>query len=156
MKKLGLIIGAALLLQGCGSEAEQPLRASDAWVRATAPSQQSSAAYLTLSSERADLITGVTVDSKIAAKASLHQTVTDHSGHKAGVHKLGSEMGPEMSKMRAVQSIPVRKGETKLKPGGYHIMLEGLRGQIGRGEKVKLVLQSEKQGKLKVTAQGRY
>jgi hypothetical protein len=53
--------------------------------------------------------------------------------------------------MRKVDSIPVPAGGTvDLVPGGYHVMLMGLRQPLADGAKVPLTLVFEKAGEIKI------
>jgi copper(I)-binding protein len=44
------------------------------------------------------------------------------------------------------------KGKTELKPGGYHIMLLGLKQDLKPGEKVPVTLKFERGGEVRVEA----
>lgn len=55
--------------------------------------------------------------------------------------------------MKQVPNIPVpHSGTLQLKPGGFHIMLIGLKAPIAKGDKVELTLTFEKGGIKQVTA----
>ena len=93
----------------------------DAWVRA-AQAGGTSAAYLTLTNGRVapdDALVGVSAPD-LTDSASLHETTSDASG---------------MTGMPHMESIAIPAGGTvALEPGGYHVMLMGLkqRPQGGR------------------------
>ena len=60
------------------------------------------------------MLTGVTTP--VAAEAALHQSINDHG----------------VTKMRPVGSLPIESGKpVTLAPGGYHIMLMGLKQMSG-------------------------
>ena len=73
------------------------------------------------------------VSSPVAASVELHEMKMD-----------GSVM-----RMRPVASIDLPKmQDVELKPGGYHVMLMGLKGQLKAGDKVPLTLKIEQGGKV--------
>jgi hypothetical protein len=82
----------------------------------------------------------VSASSEAAETVELHEVLND-----AGVMR-----------MRPVPRIEVPAGATvELKPGGYHIMLLGLRGDLKPGTTVKVTLSLEKAGPMTVEAQVR-
>lgn len=82
----------------------------------------------------------LSASSEAAETVELHEVVND-----AGVMR-----------MRPVPRIEVPAGATvELKPGGYHIMLLGLRDDLRPGATVKVTLSLEKAGPLTVEAQVR-
>ena len=80
------------------------------WARA-APAGHEGAVYLTITDGGApDTLTGVTTP--IAAEAAVHQSIDDHG----------------VMKMRPAGPLPIEPGKpVTLAPGGYHIMLSGLK-----------------------------
>jgi copper(I)-binding protein len=131
MKKL--LIAIALL-------AATPLAAQDftlgslkivqPWARATVT--PTGGAYLTIDNHgAADRL--LKVETGIA-NAELHNHIMD-----------GNVM-----KMRAVDAIPVPPGRTTLSPGGYHIMLIGLKAPLQAGAQFPLKLTFEKAGTVEV------
>ncbi|MCC7046906.1 MAG: copper chaperone PCu(A)C [Alphaproteobacteria bacterium] len=60
----------------------------------------------------------------------------------------------DVMKMREVPAIDVPAGgKAELRPGGFHVMLLGLKGPLREGEKFNLNLEFEKAGKVEVTVQ---
>jgi copper(I)-binding protein len=118
MKLIALIALLAFL-----DPAHAQVTVKNAWVRATAPQQKVIAAYLQLSSaEDARLI---------AARSPLAGTVE--------IHETRSENN--MMKMRPVETVALPAGKAvEFKPGGYHIMLMGLKSALNAGESVPLTL----------------
>jgi periplasmic copper chaperone A len=56
-------------------------------------------------------------------------------------------------KMRPVPAIPVpANGKTELKPGGYHLMLMGLKHDLKPGENVAVILKFERGAEVRVEA----
>lgn len=98
----------------------------DAWVRGTVPAQKSTGAFLTITSTEDAKLLGAA--SKIARTVEIHE-----SGMKDGVMH-----------MHAVEFVPLPAGKAvELKPGGHHVMMMGLSGQVKEGDKVPLTLTIE-------------
>ena len=96
---------------------------TDAWVRGTVPSQNTTGAFFTITStEKAKLIA---VATPIAGMAQIHKT-ENHGGtmHMAEVRTID---------LPANQAVP-------LQPGGYHVMLMALKGPVKAGTKVPIKL----------------
>ncbi len=97
---------------------------SDAFVRLPPPGQSISAAFLTLSNS-GDAKKLVKADSPVANNVELHNHI-----HDGGVMR-----------MRQVTAIDIpAKGKVVLQPGGYHVMLIGLKAPLQDGQKVPLTL----------------
>jgi copper(I)-binding protein len=118
---LGLSIAATLAL------AQPPaIEVSNAWARATVPLQTTAGAYLDIRSRDAARLVG-------AVSPQADMTEIHHTVHEGGVVK-----------MSPVGAIELPAGRTvRLAPGGYHIMLMGLRRQLKQGESMPLRLQIE-------------
>lgn len=81
--------------------------------------------------------TGGADDKLIRAASPAAENVELHTNVKDG----------DAMRMRPVDSIPLAaNGETKLEPGGYHVMLIGLKQPLKTGDKVPLTLTFEKAG----------
>jgi hypothetical protein len=95
-----------------------------AWARATTPHADSGGIFLTLTDHGApDHLVGAATP--VAAMAAVHQTVNDH----------------DVMKMEAVPVLDLPPGEpVALTPGGYHIMLMGLKQQLKPGDKFPVTL----------------
>jgi copper(I)-binding protein len=95
------------------------------------------AVYVTLTNSAAQADALVSASSDAAQAAELHEVK-----HDGGVMK-----------MRPVTAIPVpAHGKTELKPGGYHIMLVGLKHDLKPGDKVAVTLKFERGGEVRVEA----
>jgi copper(I)-binding protein len=93
------------------------------WVRATAPGQDVAGAFMDLTAD-ADM-TLVAAESNAAKTVELHTMAMDNG----------------VMVMRPVKEIALPKGKTvSLKPGGMHVMLIGLHGQIKEGDKTAITL----------------
>jgi copper(I)-binding protein len=104
----------------------QSVEVKDTWVRGTVPAQKVTGAFMEITGKKAVRL--VSVESPVAASAEIH-----HMAMQNGVMK-----------MSPVDSIDVPVGKTvKLAPGGYHVMLMGLKQQMKAGDRVPLKLTFE-------------
>lgn len=114
-------LGLLGLLLGC-SPANDGISISDEWVRAT-PSREVGAAYLTLQSPHDTAL--VKVESPAADKVEIHSMTMDDG----------------VMRMRMMDSLPLPAGEAvKLEPGGFHLMLFGLKQPLEAGTQVEFTL----------------
>src|SRR5688572_20670287 len=114
--------GALMLLAACSAFA-QSIEVKDAWVRGTVPAQKATGAFME--------ITGKSAVRLIGAASPLADTVE--------IHNMTMQNG--VMKMFQVQGIDVPAGKTiKLAPGGYHVMMMGLKQQMKPGQRVPLDL----------------
>ena len=98
---------------------------TDAWVRLPMGGSDMTAAYMTIRGASRD-VRLVSATSPSATSVTLHQTTTDASG-TTGMS--------EVTEIRVPASATVR-----LEPGGYHLMLEGLKAPLNAGSRVELNL----------------
>lgn len=138
------------LLAGCGSTSATstaqgtatpsgPVRVSHAWIRVPVAGDRMTAAYATLKGGgHDDRLVGVRTP--VAAKAQVHETVR-HG---------------KTESMEAMKSLEVRAGHTvRMKPGGKHIMVMGLRKSLHPGDRVRLEFRFARAGTVPVTAKAR-
>ena len=106
------------------------------WARATGSPQRNGAAYMVIRNQ------GASPDRLLAARTGEAQS--------AGLH--GSTVTPEgIARMRPVEAVEIPpKGEARLAPGGLHVMLGGLRGQLHEGTMFPLTLVFERAGEVQV------
>ncbi len=119
------------------AQTPQPqVQVSNAWSRATPGGASTGAVYLTLASPGGDTLTGIS--SPAAQAGSVHEMTMD-----------GAVM-----RMRAVAGgLPLPPGQpVTLQPGGYHIMLEGLKAPLKQGQTILLHLTFAKSAPVDVTA----
>ena len=99
------------------------IKLSHASARATHPGMNSSAAYMTIENHGKKDVQLLSLQSPVAQKTELHI-----SPMKDGVRK-----------MQKVENLTIAAGSSEeLKPGGMHVMLMGLAGQIKEGDKVRV------------------
>jgi periplasmic copper chaperone A len=104
------------------------------WARATPGAVKNSAAFMVFDNKgTADKLISVSGD--VAKDIQIHSMVTE-----AGVMK-----------MREIKSLDIpANGKAELKPGGFHVMLIGLKDGLKEGEKFPLKLKFEKAGEITV------
>lgn len=182
MKKLilaaVLILALGAGVAACGSDDSDnsdsaSVEITDAWARTTTPTQDSGAVYMTISSDEGDMLLKAEVPASIAGKTEVHETTLDdeptmaedqmESGD-AGMEEsddssmhdsdgMTGESGSTMMGMKEVESIEIPAGESvTLEPGGFHIMLMDLKGQIEAGDTIPVTLTFEKAGTVEVDA----
>ena len=105
------------------------------WARASAGNATTGAAYLTVTDHgRPDRLVGVSTP--VAATAELHETIHDNG----------------VMKMRPVAGIALEPGKPMtFSPGGYHVMLMGLKSPLKAGDKFPLTLTFEHAQPITVT-----
>jgi periplasmic copper chaperone A len=129
------IFGALLIAAPFIAYAEQNgVQVVHAWSRATIPGQ-TGVIYLTINDTGApDRLTSVA--SPVAASAALHESFSENG----------------VSKMREVAGLTVSPGTpVTLSPGGYHIMLMGLKQPLKQGDAFPVTLTFEKAGPVTAT-----
>lgn len=92
----------------------------------------------------------MTITNKGAAMDRLLSASSPAAG-KVEIHEMTMQGG--VMKMRELPSgLPIEAGKTiSLAPGGYHLMLMGLKAPLKQGNKVPVTLNFEKAGKIDVT-----
>jgi copper(I)-binding protein len=100
------------------------VKVEDAWVRATVPGQRTSGAFMQLTASSD--VTLVAARSPTAGVVELHEMAMDDQA---------------TMRMRQVPGIALPAGKpVTLKPGGYHVMLMGLKETLLPGRKLRLTL----------------
>ena len=122
---LTILPALAALAQSASIEVSAP------WARPSVGGGKMSAAYLTIQNRASE------PDRLVAAAAPVAEAVELHTVVKDG----------DVMRMRPVPAIEVAAGATqKLQPGGYHIMLIGLKAPLKAGDRFPLDLTFEKAG----------
>ncbi|MEP6875044.1 MAG: copper chaperone PCu(A)C [Burkholderiales bacterium] len=133
-----LMIAAALTLAALGTHAQAAKSGSisveSAYARATVAGQPAGGGFLKLVNAGADDRL-VSASSEVAAAVELHLMA----------------MKGDVMQMRQVDAIDVKAGQTvELKPGGYHLMLMGLKAPLKAGSSFPVTLKFEKAGEVTV------
>lgn len=135
MRTILIALAASLLIAGGAAAQTAGVEITNAWARATPAKAENGGAYLTIESAAPDRLTAVS--SPVADKAELHEMT----------------MSGTIMRMREVVGIDLPAGKpVTLKPGGYHIMLVGLKQPLHEGDKVPLTLNFAKAGARQVEA----
>lgn len=117
---------AGLMAAGAAEE----VRVSGAYVRAVPPGQPNSAAFMRLSNG------GAKPHALVAAQSPVAETLELHTHLMEG----------GMMKMRRVERIDIPAGgSVALDPGGYHLMLIGLKRFLKPDQDIELTLRFEDQ-----------
>lgn len=123
MKRFMTTFLAGVFLLGACSAATG-MEVSDAWARPAAK-DGNGAVYFVLQNHaaNADELTGVSSD--VAAAAEMHE----------------SKMDGDVMKMQQVMSIPLDgKASVEFAPGGFHVMLIGLKRDLNVGDEIQITL----------------
>ncbi len=109
---------------------------SDAWSRATVPGARAGAVYGVLTNESEAPLSLDGIESSVAGVAELHMT----------------QMEGGMMRMRHADDIVLAPGERLvLEPGGFHIMLMGLKRGLSEGETIDLTIMVDSAAALEAT-----
>lgn len=114
------------LFSGLCTLAQAQVSVSQPWVRATVAQQQSTGAFMQLSSPTATRLVGVSTP--LTSVAEVHEMA----------------MQGDVMRMRQVQALELPAGKAvELRPGGYHVMLMNLKTHVKEGQTVPLTLSFE-------------
>jgi periplasmic copper chaperone A len=139
LSKLSLM--AVLLAAGPAAFAEaggtSKINVEQPWARATPAGATTGAVYMTLAnkSDTADRLTAASSD--VAGKVQIHEMAVVNGIMQ--MHQLADGL-----------AIPAG-GSVTLKPGGYHVMLIGLKKRLLAGQTLALTLTFAKAGTVSVT-----
>ncbi|MGK5067717.1 copper chaperone PCu(A)C [Janthinobacterium sp. RT4P48] len=142
MTHLKTLLATALAVLSFSATAQSGVQITDPWVRATVPQQKATGAFMQITAPKAMRL--LEVRSSVAGVAEIHEM----------------SMADNMMRMRQVKEIALPAGKAvELKPGGYHVMLLDLKGQVKAGDKIPLTLVLEGEDKhretIEVNAVGR-
>jgi copper(I)-binding protein len=119
-----LLLSTLLALSaGAWAQAPAPVEVKDPWVRATVAQQKSTGVFMQLTAKADTRV--VEARSPIAGVTQIHEMAMDK----------------DVMRMREVKGLALPAGQAiELKPGGYHVMLLDLKGQVKAGDVVPLTL----------------
>lgn len=122
-------IAALILSLALSGVAHAQVAVNAPWVRATVPQQTATGAFMRLTASRDLRLIGARSD--IAQNTEVHEMA----------------MQGQMMRMREVAAVPLPRGQAvALAPGGYHVMLIGLKRPLSAGDQVTLTLTFEDAG----------
>ena len=124
MKSLAtLLLGTAML---AAMPAWAQVTVDQPWVRGTVPAQKVTGAFMTLTAAKDSRLVGVSTP--VAGVVEVHEM----------------KMVDDVMRMRQIPALDLPAGKAvSLVPGGYHLMLFQLKGQLKEGDKVPLTLEIE-------------
>lgn len=118
-----LLLSAALLLSACGTKEGIEIR--DVWAR-TSTQGMNSAVYFVIQNHNAE------ADELIGAASGVADAVEIHE----------SKMEGDVMMMNRVESIALEpSAKVEFMPGGYHVMLIGLKQDLKAGDEIEVTLQ---------------
>lgn len=124
-----------IFFAGCS---DRDIVVSDLWIREAPPGMEMTAMYLTLKNNTPEAESLLSVETEIADKAEFHETYVNEEG---------------ISRMRHIKEVEIPpSGKVALEPGGKHVMLIGLRGNLIRGDDIGVVLRFRNSGTLELDA----
>ena len=115
----------------CFAWADAPgVTIANAWVRSTVPGQEVAGAYMEITS---------TKDTRLVKAETPVAKLVE-------IHSMTMEGG--VMRMQAMEALPLpAKEAVKLAPGGYHLMLVGIKQQLKPGDQVAVTLTVEDSAK---------
>ena len=106
------------------------------WARATLPAQENGAVYMVIRNR------GAGAERLLAARTSEAQRAELHGG---------TATAEGVAQTRPVEALAIPSGgEARLSPGGAHVTLGGLRGQLFEGTMFPMTLVFERAGEVEV------
>jgi copper(I)-binding protein len=142
--KLAFVFIYLLMVTACGpAENSATIEITNAWVRAIDGGMGSmdgtaSALFMTIQNNHSSPEVLLKVESDVAAMVQIHLSEVDVNG---------------VSSMHEVEGVEIAaNGIAELKPGGYHVMLMGLKQDIKEGELIQFTLVFQNAGKMVIEA----
>ncbi|MEY2593770.1 MAG: hypothetical protein RI972_1459 [Pseudomonadota bacterium] len=116
--RMALVAGLA-----ASAPAQAQVTVQDAWVRATVPQQKATGLFASVTSAKGGRV--VAASSPVAEVVEIHEMAMDN----------------QVMRMRAIPALELPAGKAvELKPGGFHVMLMGLKQQVKEGDTVPVTL----------------
>ena len=127
----------AAIITSAGGVSASSVMITEAFARASAtPTAGAGAAYISLMNH------GAEADTLLSAATPAAETVEIHT----------TETVDGVMKMRAAGPLEIpAMGTLAMKPGGYHLMLMGLKAPLAKGSEIEITLTFAKAGDVKVT-----
>ena len=118
-----LMLIPLLMISNC--QRNDPIQITDAWIRAVPPSRDVTGAFMVIENLSPQDNALIAVETVLADTVEIHEMV----------------YVDEMMKMQPVPEITIPGGgKAELKPGGYHMMLFGMKKQPAEGDSVFFTL----------------
>jgi len=134
---IAAVVAMLVAVAACSASAAVPTIAQ-AWAR-PAPAGGNTAAYLKITGAPVQSDALLSASSPAADMVQVHEVSTDASG---------------MTGMHPIERLDIPAGSTvTLEPGGYHLMVMGVRSELAVGASIELDLVFEHAGKIVVQAE---
>jgi len=147
---------ATFALRAAPVGAAQTIDVRDAWSR---PAIDTGVVYLTIRSHEAFADRLIDGESPVARHVEFHQTTASHDTHDMAMdpNMSGmSDMSGMTTEMHRLRTVPIPAGGLlTFSPGGYHVMLIGLRRTLMAGQSFPLRLRFARAGWIVVKSQVR-
>lgn len=133
-----VLIGVTLFLgiNMAAMAAVEEIAISDAYARATPPGATVGAVYFKIRNNGSQADRLLSADSPVGERTEVHTHTMEN----------------DVARMHEVEAVEIPAGESVLfQPGGFHIMLLDLKGQLIEGDDVPLTLKFERTGTVKLT-----
>ena len=142
LRALVVLVATIVVVAACssatGSSAAGTPAIAGAWAR-PAPAGGNTAAYLTITGAAGQADALLSASSPAADMVQVHEVTTDASG---------------MTGMHPIDRLDIPAGATvTLQPGGYHLMVMGVKNELAVGGTVEIDLVFEHAGKVVVQAE---
>ena len=157
-----LIVGLTLVVAGCASTRaanQSTIKVENAWAR-RAPMAPSAAQSGMSGMGGMSGMSGTATGANGAVYATIRNegssddalvSATSGSAQKVELHEVKNEAG--VMAMRPIEKLAVPAGgAVELKPGGYHIMLLGLKQELKPGDTVPVTLSFQKAAPVTINA----
>lgn len=117
--KIDYLICLYLCIGWIAAASEGGMTITAAWSRATAPGARAAVVYLRLANQSNLTVKLESIETPIAARARIHESVSSE----------------DVVKMTPIDKLSLAPGEQlEFEPGGLHVMLMGLRHPLVEGE----------------------
>ncbi len=122
---LVLIASFGPLAATAAESAPAGVRVEQPWARASIGTARPAAAYLTLVNDGTEAVMLVGADAAVAERAEIHETIKED----------------KMMRMLPAATLTIPAGaRISMAPGGYHVMLTGLKQPLEKGGTLRLTL----------------
>ena len=141
-----ILLSLGSLLAACSGG---DLTVKDAWAR-PALAGNNSAVYFVIDNPTNEDDTLLSVASNVSSIAEMHMTMAVQGEQNMETdmeHDMESMPQGEVMTMVKQENVPVpKRGEVTFAPGGLHVMLIGVNGELIEGDRIEVTLNFEKAG----------
>jgi copper(I)-binding protein len=124
-KSLAFLFSVAMAMPACAAGLADQINVVDPYVRMSPPGSKTTIAFMLLRNSGDKEVKLVKANSTVAGVTELHNHINDNG----------------VMRMRQVKEITIpAKGEARLQPSGYHVMLIDVKAPLKEGEHVVINL----------------